>query len=417
MELNTLTQLLNIQGYKVVEVISTTEEDIHLRLEAYKRNKAVCSGCGEIHEEGYHSEKEVIVEDLPLSDRRVYLHIKKRLYRCPKDGRIYVEKIDWTKKGIRVSYRFAIQVNRLTAITTNQEAGWYLGLDDEVVYRIDKKMLEEQAKEKLNPIPPAIHLSIDEVSYRKYYRYLTNVIDTDIKLVIWNEKGRKSEVLNKYYEGIGEENCKKIDSVAMDGAKHYISSTNKYAVNALIVYDKFHVMQKLNQTVDRVRKDELEKAREEGNEELVELTNCKQRFILLKNKKNLSEKQEEYLKKLCQINEPIYKAMLLKESFLEVYSCKNEKEGEECLKNWIKQALSSGLTPFIELGHKFTEKMRYILNWFIRKISSAISEGFNNKIKRLKRMAYGYKDIEYFKLKIHQHCGLLNPRLKLKLNT
>jgi len=55
--------------------------------------------------------------------------------------------------------------------------------------------------------------------------------------------------------------------------------------------------------------------------------------------------------------------------------------------------------------------MQYILNWFRKKISSAISEGFDNKIKRLKRMAYGYRDIEYFKLKIHQHCGLLNPRL------
>jgi len=56
------------------------------------------------------------------------------------------------------------------------------------------------------------------------------------------------------------------------------------------------------------------------------------------------------------------------------------------------------------------EKAQYILNWFRKKISPAISERFNNKIKRLKRMAYGYKDIEYFRLKIHQHCGLLNPR-------
>ncbi len=83
--------------------------------------------------------------------------------------------------------------------------------------------------------------------------------------------------------------------------------------------------------------------------------------------------------------------MLLKESFLEVYSCKDEKEAEECLNSWISQTLKSSLTPFIELAHKFTEKMQYILNWFRRKISSAISEGFNNKIKRLKRMAYGIK--------------------------
>ena len=195
---------------------------MHLRLEAYKRKEAVCSGCGEVHKAGYYGETEVIIEDLPISERRVYLHVNKRRYRCPKDGKTYVEEISWLKKRIRVTYRFAKTVNRLTAITTNQEAGWYLGIDDEVVYRIDKKMLEEQAKEKLIPTPSAVHLSIDEVSYRKYHRYLTNVIDTDKKLVIWNAKGRKSEVLNKYYEGIGEENCKKIKSVALDGARTYM---------------------------------------------------------------------------------------------------------------------------------------------------------------------------------------------------
>jgi len=335
----------------------------------------------------------------------------KRLYRCPNDNKIHVEKIEWLNKRARFTYRFCKQVNRLTGITTNQEAGWYLGLDDEVVYRIDKEMLEEQAKEKLNPLPSAIHISVDDVSYRKYHRYLTNVIDTDKRVVIWNAKGRKSEVLNRYYEGIGKRDCKKIESVALNGARHYISSTNKYAVNALIVYDKFHVIQNLNRAVDRVRKDELEKARKEGNEGLVELVNCKQRFILLKNKKHLPENQVGYLKKLCEINRFIYKAMLLKESFLEVYSSNDIKQAEEYLKNWIKQARLSCLKPFVELSYKFKEKMQYILNWFHKKISSAISEGFNNKIKRLKRMAYGYKDINYFRLKIHQHCGLLNPKL------
>ncbi|MBU0710918.1 transposase, partial [bacterium] len=82
-----------------------------------------------------------------------------------------------------------------------------------------------------------MHISVDEVSYRKYYRYLTNVIDTDKRLVIWNDKGRKKEILNRYYESIGAVNCSKIKTVALDGAQTYISSTNKYAVNAMIVYD------------------------------------------------------------------------------------------------------------------------------------------------------------------------------------
>lgn len=291
----------------------------------------------------------------------------------------------------------------MTSITTNQEAGWYLGIDDESIYRTDKDILEELAEERLNPPLAAIHMSVDEVSYLKYHRYLTNVIDTDKRLVIWNDRGRKAAVLDTYYEAIGEQNCKKIESVALDGARTYISSTKKYAVNALVVLDRFHVTQKLNKAVDRVRKDELIKARINEDEELVALINCKQRFMLLKNKNKMTPKQTVTLAMLCEKNEPIYKAMLLKDSFLQLYSCKDIEEAENHLMNWLEQAFESSLEVFRDFAESILNKMQYLLNWFRRKISSAISEGFNNKIKRLKRMAYGYKDIEYFKLKIH--CG------------
>lgn len=411
MLLHGIKKLLNIPGYKITDA-TFFETKIHLHLVPYKKRKPLCPQCGEEHRAGYHSSQWTEAEDLPISGKRVYLHIRKRRYRCPRNGKILTEDIPWLKKWARVTRRFAEQVSRLTAITTNQEAGWFLGMNDEAVYRIDKEVLEEKAREKLSPPPWAIHISIDEVSYRKYHRYLTNVIDIDRRLLIWNEKGRKAEVLDQYFQGIGKDNCAKIESVALDGARHYISSSSHYAVNALIVYDRFHIMQKLNGAVDAVRKHELRKARTEKNNQLIELIDCKQRFILLKKKGNLTSRQTLYLDQLCELNEPIFKAMLLKESFLSVYSCMDDQEALVCLENWIQEATSSMLESFVALAESFTRKMQYILNWFKKKISSAISEGFNNKIKRLKRMAYGYKDIDYFRLKIHQHCGLLNPRLK-----
>lgn len=285
-----------------------------------------------------------------------------------------------------------------------------MGVDDEVIYRIDKAMLEELFEKRLNPTPASKNNSVDEVAWKKHHRYLTNVIDTDEKVVIWNAKGRKSEVLDQYYESLGKKKCLAIESVAMDGAKTYISSTKKNATNALIVLDKFHVIQKVSNSADQVRRSELSKARKNKDDELIALTSCKQRFILLKKKKNLTERQSSSLNKLCKINQPIYRAMLLKEDFLQVYDFENVGEAEQHLYDWIDQALFSGLEPMFELACSVLYKMQYILNWYKKKISSAISEGFNNKIKRLKRMAYGYRDIEYFKLKIHQHCGYLNPR-------
>lgn len=290
------------------------------------------------------------------------------------------------------------------------EAGWYLDVDDESIYRIDKSILEELFEKKLMPTPKSLNISVDEVAWKKHHRYLTNVIDTDEKVVTWNAKGRKSEVLDKYYESLGQESCERIESVAMDGARTYIGSTKKYAINALIVLDRFHATQKATTAADQVRRDELQKARKNENEELIELTNCKQRFILLKNRNKLTERQSATLERLCEINQPIYKALLLKETFLQTYSLGTAEEAQKHLQEWVNQALASGLGPFIELAHSVADKTQYILNWFTRKISSAISEGFNNKIKRLKRMAYGYRDVYYFRLKIHQHCGYLNPR-------
>ena len=410
MQVYGIKKRLNIPEYKITGILKETDREMHIKLEPYKKKAFICSKCEQVHIIGFHGTVETVAEDLSMVEKRIYLHVIKRRYTCPADNRVHNEYVPWLKRYGRVTQRFAEKISRLTAITTNQEAGWFLGLDDERVYRIDKEILEEKAKRLLEPPPAALNISVDEVSYRKYYRYLTNVIDVDKKLIIWNDKGRKSEVLDRYYKGIGKENCLKIESVALDGAQNYISSTNNYAINATIVYDRFHISQNLNKAVDKVRKLELRKARADKNTELIELMGCRQRFVLLKHKNKLSAKQKSYLDKLCEINNPIYKAMLLKESFLQIYLYHDIEEIKDHLREWFEDAFTSRLEAFQSLAYSFLRKVQYIINWFKKKISSAISEGFNNKIKRLKRMAYGYKDIEYFKLKIHQHCGLLNPR-------
>ncbi len=406
-----ITKLLNIPTHKVIKLrVDEEKAEIHIWLEARKNRPFVCSGCGQIHKTGNHGKSTLVAEDLPISGHRVFLHVTRRRYVCPHDQKTHVEEIPWLLIWHRFTTRFSEQLYRLTSITTNKEAGWYMGLDDETVYRIDKEILERKYEQKLEPFPAAVNMSVDEVSYKKYHRYLTNVVDVDKKVVIWNAQGRKAEVLDQYYEGIGEEQCKRIESVALDGARTYIASSGRHAVNALIVCDKFHVASKMNRAVDSVRKMELHKARKEGNLDLVEMINGRQRFILFRNRQNRTSRQTEHLDHLCRKNEQIYKAMLLKESFLGVYNCSGAQAAEEYLKEWVEQARTSGLQAFEELSQSIDDKLQLIVNWFKKKVSSAISEGINNKIKRLKRMAYGYKDIDYFRLKIHQHCGLLNPR-------
>ena len=109
----------------------------------------------------------VVVEDMRISGKRVFLHVAKRKSLCNEDGRIRVEEIEWIRG--RFTRRFAEQINRLTAITTNTEAGLFLELDDETVCRIDRSMLEELALERLEPVPPPRHMSVDEVAWQKWH--------------------------------------------------------------------------------------------------------------------------------------------------------------------------------------------------------------------------------------------------------
>lgn len=407
MRLDSVTELLGIANYRVAYMVHHSDKRIDLVLDRIEEKPSVCSGCGKIHHTPVHSIDTVIIEDLPMSGKRVFLHVPKRRSLCHEDERIRTEELEWMRG--RVTRRFAEHIYRLTSIATNKETGWFLGLDDEKVYRIDKSMLEELSLQRLEKVTAPRHISVDEVAWQKWHKYVTNVIDIDNRKIIWNHEGRGKTVLDKFYRKIGKKGCSKIKAVASDGARGFLSSTKEHLKSALIVLDHFHVKKYLNDALDTVRKEELRKARQQENEELSAILHCNKRFILMQN--TVTDKKTDILKKLESLNKRVYQSMLLKEQFLAVYTADNRKDAYTNLRAWIMAAIKSQIPSFVELGYKFFRKRHYVLNYFLCKITSAISEGINNKIKRLKRMAYGYRDVKYFLLKIHQHCGLLSPKL------
>lgn len=407
MQMKSITELLGIANFRAAHMAYHGGNRIELVLERTNNDSCVCSGCGMVHNSVVHSRDTIRVEDLPMSGKRVFLHVPKRKVRCPMYGVIRAERHDWIMK--RITRRFAEQIYRLTSITTNKEAGWFLGIDDEKVYRIDRAMLEELALKRLEPIQPPAHMSVDEVAWQKWHKYVTNVVDIDRRKVIWNHDGRGKGTLDKFYRKLGKKGCAEIKAAVSDGARGFLSSTKEHLKNALLVLDHFHVKKYLNDAVDAVRKEELRKARREENEELSGILHCNKRFILMQNR--VSSKKTDLLNQLLKLNDRVYKAMLLKEQFLSIYAAGDRKTAYTNLREWIVAAIKSEISSFVELGYKFFRKRHYVLNYFVCKITTAISEGINNKIKRLKRMAYGYKDVKYFLLKIHQHCGLLDPKL------
>jgi len=407
MQKNTITKLLALPNFEVAEVLDHHDDSLHLYIDLIDPVGPVCSACGDVHHTPVHSIGWTRVEDLPLCGKRTFLYVPKRKVRCPVDGKIRVEQFDQLRG--RFTRRFAEQVYCLTSITTNAEADWFLNLDDEVVYRIDRGRLEELAREKLFPVPAPSHISVDEVAWQKWHKYVTNVIDIDQRKVIWNHGGRGKQTMDAFFADLGEEKSAEIEAAACDEARAYLSSIRQHAKNALIVLDHFHVKSCLNDAVDTVRNEQLRKARQDKNSDLADLLHCRKRFILMQGKP--SKRQRTVLDQLAELNDTVYRAMLLKEQFIEFYRAGSRKTAQTGLRQWIGEAFASRIPAFVALALKFFRKRHYILNYFQMRITSAISEGINNKIKRLKRMAYGYKDVVYFLLKIHQHCGLLSPRL------
>lgn len=119
MQLDTITELLQIPGFKVTHMMICTEDRIEFLLEREEESASICSGCGSVHNTAVHSKGRVIVEDLPMSGKRVYLHVPKRKSVCLEDGSIRVEELEWIRG--RFTRRFVEQVYRLTSITTNKE--------------------------------------------------------------------------------------------------------------------------------------------------------------------------------------------------------------------------------------------------------------------------------------------------------
>ncbi|KXK33478.1 MAG: hypothetical protein UZ01_00064, partial [Candidatus Brocadia sinica] len=110
MRLDTITELLRIPGFKVTHMISSTESSIEFLLEQEEERASVCSGCGKVHNTAVHSVGRITVEDLPMSSRRVYLHVPKRKSMCLEDGSIRVEEHEWIRG--RFTKRFVEQVYR-----------------------------------------------------------------------------------------------------------------------------------------------------------------------------------------------------------------------------------------------------------------------------------------------------------------
>ena len=190
----------------------------------------------------------------------------------------------------------------------------------------------------------------------------------------------------------------KILAVATDMSAAYIGSVLENLPGVPLVFDHFHVVKLMNEALTEVRRGLYQELRDVMKRKVLKGS----RWILLKNPENLCVERDEarHLQEALRFNEPLATAYYMKEDLRQLWSQTTKVEAEAALNIWITRALASGIGPLMRVGKTLAMYKFGILNWYDHPISSGPMEGTNNKIKVMKRMAYGYRDREFFKLKI-----------------
>jgi len=268
----------------------------------------------------------------------------------------------------------------------------------ETVKEIDKKYLEK----KLLPVKYGNlqKISIDEIANHKGHDYLTVVMDLETGRVIWVGQGRKEEDIDKFFATLTKKQRNNIKAVSIDMWPAFINSALKNCPNADIVFDKFHIIKKFGEVIVKLRSAEYQKA--ESKEDKVMLKGTK--WLLLRNKANLEPDAKKQLKQLLKINENLAAAYILKEDLSRLWDYKQRASAKKYLDHWIEVAESSGIRGVKAFTKMLRKHEDGILNHCQHNIDNGKIEGTNNKIKTLKRNAYGFHDVEYFKLKILWTC-------------
>lgn len=337
--------------------------------------------------------KERTFRMLNLNNKRTYLKIDVHKIWCQKcDKKAWID-LSFAPTKLPMVQSFINYIIQLTAITTLLCVALFLSLQWRTVKNIDKTNLAKRAKQfsfrKLR------YISIDEIAIKKGHKYMTIFTDISTGQIIHAIEGRSEEVLRPFLKLLAKK-AKRLRGIGIDMSAAYASSVKKHLPLVSIIFDRFHVTKLLNNTIDNIRRSECARCQNKG------LRVFKgQRFLLLRNFVDLDDEQKTSLQHLLEVNHSLAIAHSMKEQFRLFWECKSKREGIRFLCWWIIQAVESGVSQLAKTARTLLHYAEGLISYFEHKIDNGKAEGINNKIKVLKRQAYGFQDQEYFKLRLY----------------
>jgi len=288
--------------------------------------------------------------------------------------------------------RYALELSRSMTIR-DVAHHWNVGWD--LIKDIQKRDLSRRyAKPKLKHLHC---IAIDEIAVAKGHRYLTVVMDLKSGAVVFVGDGKGADALKPFWKRLRPSKAK-IEAVAMDMSAAYRQAVSTHLPKAKIVFDHFHVVKLFNDKLSDLRRALYREATELMHKEVLKGT----RWLLLKNPENLDEEKDEKrrLEEALALNQPLATAYYMKEDLRRFWEQPGKRFATTFLNGWIRRAQASGIKILQQMAKTLAAHRSGLLTYYDVIISSGPMEGTNNKIKTMKRQAYGFRDHEFFKLKI-----------------
>jgi len=330
-----------------------------------------------------------------IGGKPVYLVLAVPRVECRRCGAVRQVKIGFADPRVTYTQSFRRYALELSRYMTIKDVAEHLGISWDVIKEIQKVDLQRRfGRPKLRHLR---QIAIDEISTAKGHRYLTIVLDLESGAVVHVGRGKGGDALKDFWTRLRHSGAK-IEAVATDMSPAYIDAVATHLPKATLVFDRFHVIKLYNDKLSDLRRALYHQFQDTMEKNVLKGV----RWLLLKRPENLDPTRNEpkRLEEALRLNEPLAIAYYLKEELNEVWEQDDEEAAQALLMDWITYAESTG----IRMLHQFARTLRFhargILAYYDYPISTGPLEGTNNKIKTMKRQAYGFRDPEFLKLKI-----------------
>jgi transposase len=379
-------------GLPEVMILGQVELDDHFEVTIrYLRQKVACPRCGSVmvrkHESTFQRKK-----DRKLRDKIVILTLEKRRFRCLSCGKVFTEPDEVFGPRRRSTRRLRSYLGE----RARRQAVSHVAKEERVSESLVRRCFTEETALQLGvdgQEPKASKvMGLDEFSVKKRM-FDTTISDLEERKVLGIVEGCGKTTLEKYFTALPDPEI--VEVVAMDMHEPFRQAVQMCLSRANIVVDKFHVIVHVNQALDKVRT-RLQSKESKGKRWLL----FHRRYLLLRRAESLSPEEQSKLGRLFSFYPELAIAWKLKEGLREWYKSSSRAEAELSLRHWEESVCKAGLKEFGTGLPMFRNWRNEILNYFDYHVTNGFVEGKNNRIKAIKRMAYGYRNIDNFRRRI-----------------